>query len=202
MIKNIIFDLGDVLINNNPLEYIRSLGYSEEKTQELYRALSTDSLWHAKDIGIYESYVDCIPIFQEHHPLLAKEIAEFFQDSWMGKVYTPIEENLVLYQKAQELGYNIFYLTNYSVDGFAYLEENYDFIKNANGKVVSSHVHCCKPERKIYELLLNKYRLNASECLFFDDNINNIMAAKELGFHAMLFTNVQEALNFMENDRR
>ena len=199
MIKNVIFDLGDVLINNNPIEYIRSLGYSQEKTQELYQALDTDTLWHDKDIGIYESYIDCIPIFQMHHPNLLKEIADFFQDSWMEKVYTPIEENMILYKKAQELGYDIFLLTNYSVDGFAYLERTYDFIRDAKGRIVSSHVHCCKPEHRIYELLLDKYQLKASECLFFDDNIRNIKAAKELGINAVLFNNVQEALQIMEN---
>ena len=199
MIKNVIFDLGDVLINNNPIEYIKSLGYSQEKTQELYHALAADTLWHDKDIGIYESYVDCIPIFQMHHPKLSKEIAEFFQDSWMERVYTPIKENVVLYKKAQELGYDIFYLTNYSVDGFAYLEKTYDFIREAKGRIVSSHVHCCKPEHRIYELLLDKYQLNASECLFFDDNIRNIMSAKELGINAVLFNNVQDALQVMEN---
>lgn len=197
MIKNVIFDLGDVLINNNPLQYIKTLGYSSEKTDALYQALSEDSVWHDKDIGIYQSYVDCIPIFQKHHPELAKEIAKFFQDSWMEKVYTPIEENMILYNRAKELGYDIFFLINYSVDGFAYLEENYDFIRGAKGKIVSSHVHCCKPERKIYELLLNKYQLNASECLFFDDNIKNILAAKELGIVAVLFTDVQEALRVL-----
>lgn len=198
MIKNVIFDLGDVLINNNSFEYIKTLGYSDEKTNALYQALAIDSVWHDKDIGIYESYVDCIPIFQNHHPELVKEIADFFQDSWMEKVYTPIEENMVLYNRAKELGYDIFFLTNYSVDGFAYLEENYDFIRNVKGKIVSSHVHCCKPERKIYELLLNKYQLNASECIFFDDNINNILAAKEVGIVAVLFTDVQDALQILQ----
>lgn len=200
MIKNVIFDLGDVLINNNPTEYIKSLGYSKEKTQELYQALSADSLWHDKDIGIYESYIDCIPIFQMHHPELSTEITEFFQDSWMKRVYTPIKENIVLYNRALELGYDIFFLTNYSVDGFAYLEKTYDFIRNAKGKIVSSHVHCCKPDRRIYELLLDEYQLNASECLFFDDNINNILAAKELGFNAVLFSNVHDALFFLNEN--
>ena len=79
MIKNVIFDLGDVLINNNPLRYIKTLGYSDEKTNALYQALSTDSVWHDKDIGIYASYIDCIPIFQKHHPELTKEIADFFK---------------------------------------------------------------------------------------------------------------------------
>lgn len=104
---------------------------------------------------------------------------------------------MVLYNRAKELEYDIYFLTNYSVDGFAYLEENYDFIRNVKGKVVSSHVHCCKPERKIYELLLNKYQLNASECIFFDDNINNILAAKEVGIVAVLFTDVQDALQVL-----
>lgn len=197
MIKNVIFDLGDVLINNNPLEYIKKLGYSDEKTEALYQALSTDTVWHDKDIGIYENYIDCIPIFKKHHPELKKEIEEFFQESWMTEVYTPIETNMVLYKRAHELGLNIYFLTNYSADGFSYLEENYDFIRTANGRIVSSHVHCCKPERRIFELLLNKYQLTASECIFFDDNINNIIVAKELGINAVLFTDVQEALRLI-----
>lgn len=53
MIKNVIFDLGDVLINNNPYEYIKKLGYSDEKTKALYQALSIDPVWHDKDVGIY-----------------------------------------------------------------------------------------------------------------------------------------------------
>ena len=59
MIKNVIFDSGDVLINNNPLEYIKKLGYSDEKTEALYQALSTDTVWHDKDIGIYEARIAC-----------------------------------------------------------------------------------------------------------------------------------------------
>lgn len=68
-----------------------------------------------------------------------KEIEEFFQESWMTEVYTPIEANMVFYKRAHELGLNIYSLTNYSADGFSYLEENYDFIRTANGRIVSSH---------------------------------------------------------------
>ena len=116
----------------------------------------------------------------------------------MEKVFTPIKENMVLYERARELDYDIFYLTNYSKDGFAHLEEHFDFIRNAEGKIVSSHVRCCKPELKIYEMLLEKYQLNASECLFFDDNIYNVLAAKELGIQAVHFTDVREALKILD----
>ena len=199
MIKNVIFDLGSVLINNDPSEYIKSLGYSEEKAKELNETLSSDTTWHDKDMGIYESYKECIPVFQRNHPELAEEIVMFFQDGWMSKIYRPIEENMILYERAKELGYPIYLLTNYSVDGFAHLETNYDFIREAQGKIVSSHVHCCKPDKKIYELLLDKYDLKASECIFFDDNPTNVSAAAELGIQAVLFADIEEAVKMLES---
>jgi len=199
MIKNVIFDLGSVLINNDPSEYIESLGFSEERTKALNQALSSDATWHDKDMGIYENYMDCIPIFQRNHPEFTEEIAMFFQDGWMSKIYHPIEENMVLYEKAKELGYPIYLLTNYSVDGFAHLEASYDFIREVHGKIVSSHVHLCKPDKRIYELLLDKYDLKASECIFFDDNPANVLAAEELGIQAILFTDIKEAVNILES---
>ncbi len=202
MIKNVIFDLGSVLINNDPSEYIKSLGYTEEKTKALNEALSSDATWHDKDMGIYESYKECIPIFQRNHPEFTEEIAMFFQDGWMGKIYHPIEENMVLHEKAKELGYSIYLLTNYSVDGFAHLEINYDFIREAEGKIVSSHVHLCKPDKRIYELLLDKYNLKASECIFFDDNPANVLAAKGLGIQAVLFTDIEEAVKMLEQSQK
>ena len=199
MIKNVIFDLGSVLINNDPSEYIKSLGYSKEKSEALNEAISSDTIWHDKDIGIYESYVDCIPIFQRKHPEFAEEIAMFFQDGWMSKIYRPIEENMVLYERAKELGYSIYLLTNYSVDGFVHLESSFDFIREVQGRVVSSHVHLCKPDKRIYELLLAKYDLKASECIFFDDNPDNVTAAEELGIHAVLIDDIYEALRVLES---
>jgi HAD superfamily hydrolase (TIGR01509 family) len=202
MINNVIFDLGSVLINNDPSEYIKSLGYSEEKTETLNQALSSDTIWHDKDMGIYESYVDCIPIFQRKHPEFTEEILMFFQDGWMSKIYHPIEENMILYERAKELGYSIYLLTNYSVDGFAYLETNYDFIREVNGKIVSSHVHLCKPDKRIYELLLDKYDLKASECIFFDDNPANVLAAEELGIQGVLFTDIEEATKILDQSQK
>ena len=109
---------------------------------------------------------------------------------------------MVLYEKAKELGYSIYLLTNYSVDGFAYLEASYDFIREIHGKIVSSHVHLCKPDKKIYELLLDKYDLKASECIFFDDNFENVSAAKELGIQAVLFKDIEEAVKMLEQSQK
>ena len=84
-------------------------------------------------------------------------------------------------------------------NGFAHLEASYDFIREIHGKIVSSHVHLCKPDKRIYELLLDKYDLKASECIFFDDNLANVLAAEELGIQAILFTDIKEAVNILES---
>ena len=131
MIKNVIFDLGSVLINNDPSEYIKSLGFSEEKTKALNQALSSDSTWHDKDKGIYESYRDCIPIFQRNHPEFTEEIAMFFQDGWMGKIYRPIEENIILNE--QEL----YKLNNYDLYSKFVLSEASDILNLTENEIIS-----------------------------------------------------------------
>ncbi len=198
MIKNVIFDVGDVLINSDMRDYIKSFGYSTERAEALNQALSIESIWRAKDLGIYRSYVEAVPAFQEQHPELAQEIADFFKGPWMEQIYNPLEEGITLYNKVKEKGYDIYLLTNYSIDSFAYIEKKYDFIREVKGKIVSSHVQCCKPDRKIFQMLLDKYHLDAAECIFFDDNLSNVLAARNIGINAVQFKDLQEALCYIE----
>lgn len=80
MIKNVIFDLGKVLINNDPSEYLRKYGYGEEKYQALLDAIWTDSLWGDMDIAKYESFKDIIEIYVEKHKELEPELRRFFAE--------------------------------------------------------------------------------------------------------------------------
>ena len=57
------------------------------------------------------------------------------------------------------------------------------------GIVISGEERLAKPDEKIYLLLLERYGLEAAECLFIDDNARNIRAAKTLGFHAIYLHN-------------
>lgn len=190
MIKNVIFDLGKVLINNDPSEYLRKYGYDEEKYQALLDAIWTDSLWGDMDIAKYESFKDIIEIYVEKHKELEPELRRFFAEDWM-ELYVVYEDTVEFYNEVYGHGYNIYLLTNFSKDGYEYISNKFDFFKKAKGTVVSSHLKIAKPDIRIYQYLLETYNLNPDECIFIDDSVANINAAKELGIHGIVYTDIE-----------
>lgn len=194
MIKNVIFDLGKVLINNDPSEYLRKYGYDEEKYQALLDAIWTDSLWGDMDIAKYESFKDIIEIYVEKHKELEPELRRFFVEDWM-ELYVAYDDTVKFYNEVYEQGYDIYLLTNFSKDGYEYISNKFDFFKKAKGAVVSSHLKIAKPDIRIYQYLLETYNLNPDECIFIDDSVANIKAAKELGIHGIVYTDIESLRN-------
>ena len=190
MIKNVIFDLGKVLINNDPSEYLRKYGYDEEKYQALLDAIWTDSLWGDMDIAKYESFKDIIEIYVEKHKELEPELRRFFAEDWM-QLYVTYDDTVKFYNDVYEQGYGIYLLTNFSKDGYEYISNKFDFFKKAKGAVVSSHLKIAKPDMRIYQYLLETYNLNPDECIFIDDSVANINAANELGIHGIVYTDIE-----------
>ena len=190
MIKNVIFDLGKVLINNDPSEYLRKYGYDEEKYQALLDAIWTDSLWGDMDIAKYESFKDIIEIYVEKHKELEPELRRFFAEDWM-ELYVAYDDTVKFYNEVYEQGYDIYLLTNFSKDGYEYISNKFEFFKKAKGAVVSSHLKIAKPDTRIYQYLLETYNLNPDECIFIDDSVANINAANELGIHGIVYTDIE-----------
>ena len=190
MIKNVIFDLGKVLINNDPSGYLRKYGYGEEKYQALLDAIWTDSLWGDMDIAKYESFKDIIEIYVEKHKELEPELRRFFAEDWM-ELYVAYDDTVKFYNEVYEQGYDIYLLTNFSKDGYEYISNKFDFFKKAKGAVVSSHLKIAKPDIRIYQYLLETYNLNPDECIFIDDSVANITAASELGIYGIVYTDIE-----------
>lgn len=190
MTKNVIFDLGKVLINNDPSEYLKKYGYDEGKYQALLGAIWTDSLWGDMDVAKYESFKDIIEIYIDKHKELEPELRRFFAEDWM-ELYDTYDDTVKFYNEVYEQGYNIYLLTNFSKDGYEYISNKFDFFKKAKGAVVSSYLKIAKPDLRIYKYLLEKYNLNPDECIFIDDSVANINAANELGIHGIVYTDIE-----------
>ena len=94
----------------------------------------------------------------------------------------------------KQKGYKIYILSNYSDELFHQHTEGASFLDVLDGGVVSCQVKEIKPNRRIYEILLERYDLDPTECLFFDDRADNVEAARNLGFEAIQVTS-QEMLN-------
>lgn len=197
-IKNVIFDLGNVLIDFKPLKYIKSLGYDDETALQILNKTVKDPLWADMDKGIYLSKESYIKAFKTKYPNMQDEIEKFLGGPWMEKVILPLKENQKMIDLVKDKGLKYYILSNYPKDAFEYTYKMCPFIQNADGMVISYDVLMIKPDINIYLRLLNKYHLIASECLFIDDLFVNVQGAKKAGMNAFVFNNLDDAYKKLE----
>ena len=192
-IRNVVFDLGGVMINYNPRRFIEDLGYHGEYGDEICNAIFLDPVWAQMDAGVYTNYTQALPVFIEHHPHLEKEIRSFFTPDWY-EVYTiKRDTERLVYDWVYDKGLDIYIISNFSADGFAYVERKYPFFKKAKGYVISAYEKLVKPQPEIYRLLLDRYSLKADECVFIDDYQVNVDGALAVGMNSILFTAPEDA---------
>lgn len=177
LIRNIIFDLGNVLIRFNPREDLINRGLSDEETEFLMREIFHSAEWIELDRGTLNAE-EALNKIKGRNPGKEQLIEEHsdFRD-----LLTPITSNASLLKGLKERGYKLYYLTNYHDDLFDYSFEAFDFFREFDGGVVSAHVKKIKPDEEIYRILLDKYELEPEETLFIDDTEKNTLAADEIG---------------------
>ena len=119
-------------------------------------------------------------ILQDKFPEHAVKI-QLYYDQWEKMIKGDIPQNVTLLRKLKEK-YKLYGLTNWSAETFPIVFKRYSFFKLFDGIVISGEEKLIKPDKKIFELMLERYHLEAKNSLFIDDNMNNIQAAKEIGF--------------------
>src|SRR5450755_4762483 len=180
-INTIIFDFGGVLIDWNPRYMYRDeFGESSEMEHFLNKVCTED--WNLQqDKG--RSLAEGTRILQDKFPEHAVKIRLFY-DQWEKMVKADIPQNVSLLQKLKEK-YKLYGLTNWSAETFPIVFKRYSFFTLFDGIVISGEEKLIKPDKKIFELILERYHLDAKNSLFIDDNVNNIQTAKEMGFETI-----------------
>lgn len=194
-IRNVVFDLGGVMIDYNPRSFVEALGYDKETTEGLLKAIFESKVWAEMDRGKYMDYRSALDAFVAESPRYEDNIREFFCEGWMEVYKVKPDTERILYDWVYDQGYDIYILTNYAADGFAYIEKKYPFFRKAKGYIVSAREKCVKPEPEIYMTLLDRFGLRAEETVFFDDIPANVRGACNVGIHGILFTDPEEARN-------
>jgi len=185
-IENIIFDLGGVLVDWNP-EYLYSKIFNEDqkKMDWFLQNICTNDWNMEQDAG--RSFKEGTELLLNEYPQYETWIRAFF-DRWEEMLNGEINDTVLILNKLNALNEKKLYaLTNWSAETFPLAKARFPFLKIFKGIVVSGVENTRKPFPKIYEILLNRYQLEADKCLFIDDNQDNIDAALHMGMAAIHF---------------
>lgn len=191
MIKNIVFDIGNVVMTFQPVQYFMNYFHDEEKTKRLCTQVFTDDAWDRYDQGIL-FMEDLKTHYAAAYPQDKEDIMVIL-DNWL-KLMQPIPEAFELMQKSVKEGYQVYLLSNISQDSADFLKATQPFFAYAHGAVLSYEEKVNKPDARIFETLLQRYGLKAEETLFLDDNQPNITAASKLGIHALRVVSPQQMI--------
>ena len=195
MIKNIIFDFGGVLLDWNP-RYLYKSYFNNDEEMEHFLADICNGEWNIKqDDG--RPFAEAVKELQAKFPEYAEAI-QMYDDDWEKMLKCELPESIDLLKELKSMGYGIYGLTNWSAEKIGYAFANYSFFSLFDGIVVSGVEKVVKPDRKIYEILLERYSLKPGECVFIDDNQDNVDMAKVLGINAIRFDNIGNVKEHLE----
>jgi HAD superfamily hydrolase (TIGR01509 family) len=193
--RNIVFDLGAVLLHFNPYEILSDLfGYSTEQSVQIVKQI-TGPLWLDMDRGLVTPQQ------------VAKALGEKFDEDkmlqYLDAISTrlkPIPQGVRILNWVRQKGYKTYILSNLSE--FCYLKvKDFEFIQGFDGAIYSYQHGYAKPDEQIYKKLLDTYSLNAEECLFIDDLELNIQASRAAGIEGIWCKNhdyVEEQLKLLK----
>ena len=185
MIKNVIFDYGNVLVDWNPAYlFLPVFGGDEEKCKYFTDNVCNREWFTRIDQG--ESMDVCVAELQKRYPEYADAVA-MFRDRWFEMCNGEIPGMLEIIQDLKNKGVGVYGLTNWPAETFAEARRRFRTLACIDNYVVSSAVRLAKPQPEIYQLLLSKYNLKAEECVFIDDRVDNVNAAKALGITGIVF---------------
>ncbi|MDC3354682.1 HAD family phosphatase [Flavobacteriaceae bacterium] len=187
-IKNIIFDLGGVLVDWNPeYVYLDVFDGDQKKMQWFFDEVCTFDWNENQDAGypIAQATANRIKLFPQY-----EEWIRMFYGRWEEMLGGPIEGTVALLKKLVENpDYKVVALTNWSAETFPVALKRFEFLHWFEGIVVSGTEKTRKPFLDIYQITLDRYQLNPTDSLFIDDNKRNIEAAEELGIQTIHFQN-------------
>ena len=180
--RNIIFDFGNVLADWNPRAIALKFSQNEAECEMIEAAVFKNwAILDTGDITFNQFRADAI----DKLPPKLHKTTNALLDTWHQHI--PYVEGMQrLIPKLKEKGYRLYLLSNAPAMLKDHLT-NFDVMSYFDGAVISGDIKLIKPDKRIYQYILNKYSLKADECLFIDDLPHNVNAARESGIDSIQF---------------
>ncbi|HEY6239380.1 MAG TPA: HAD family phosphatase [Burkholderiales bacterium] len=181
----VVFDLGKVLLDWNPRYYYRRF-FASDEAMDAFLAEALPPAWVAEmdagkpaDVAIAERQ----RLFPQHAALIGR-----WKEGWQSMLRGPISESVSILAELRAQGVRLYALTNFSPETWPVARKRFDFLSWFEDAVVSGEHGVVKPDPRIFEIAVRRFRVDPPHTAFIDDVAENVASARERGFHALHFT--------------
>lgn len=195
MIKTVIFDIGNVLVDFCFDEFIARYGYPQEILTRIRKATIDSGFWKELDRGVL-SYEEVLERFISKDPELEEQIHKLFADT--TGIVLKRDYAIPLIKKLRADGYQVLALSNFPEKVYLENREPMNFLDEMDGHILSYRDKVIKPDAAIYELLRSRYGFEPQECVFIDDVQENLDAASKLSWNTICFRSYEQMSEELE----
>lgn len=195
MIRNIIFDIGNVLTDFRWREFLQDKGFEDAMADRIAKASVMSPVWNEFDRGEWDTD-KLMAEFVKQDPAIEKELYAAYGN--IAGMVTKRDYAIPWICQLKAKGYGVYYLSNFSYKAYAECQDALDFLPYTDGGILSYRDKVIKPGEEIYRLLLSRFGLKAEECVFLDDTPRNVETARKLGFYGICFQTKEQAETELE----
>lgn len=186
-ITNVVFDIGNVLIEWNPENLYRKLIPNDDVRHEFLTTVCTPDWNVQQDLG--RTWTEAVEVLSREFPEKTALIRAY-ADRWNEMVPGPVPGTEVLLSELKSNKTPLYAITNFSSEKFVEAQDRFPFLKTSFlDIVVSAEERMLKPDVRIYQILIDRNDLTPERCLFIDDSLPNVETARQLGMTAHHFEN-------------
>jgi 2-haloacid dehalogenase len=184
-VNTVVFDLGGVLVDWDPRYLLRKVMPGREAEMEAILADVINHEWNLqRDTG--DSWPDAMAELERRYPQWA-DIFRIYDERWVETIGGDKPETVEILHELISQDVRLLALSNWSAEKFPLGAEQFDWLRLFEGVVVSGRIGMVKPNKDIFDYLLNTYDVEAGDIFFIDDNEPNVIAARSYGIHTHHF---------------
>jgi 2-haloacid dehalogenase len=186
----LVFDVGGVLLDWNPRHLYRKFFNGDQAGMEQFLKEIDFNNWNLQqDAG--RPFSAAVALLTAEHPQWA-DLIQAYHSRWEETILGPIQGSLEILAELRQSGYPVYALSNFSIEKFRLVRDQYDFFAWFDDILLSAQVRLVKPDPKIFKVFLEQIEREPDQCLLIDDSSPNIETAHKLGFDAILFQSSEQ----------